>query len=95
MFAHRSKLQRMVEMVKEPTNVEIENPVVAPTSLARLANRFTTPALYRRSLRWFEAYPCRPTPKDLPSSIAQHGCSITFINYINTPSRLLGTPSSR
>ena len=30
----------MVDMVKEPKNVEIDNPVVAPTSLARHANRF-------------------------------------------------------
>ena len=64
-------------------------------SRSAFSSTLTTPALYRRSLRWFEAYPGRPTPKDLPSSIAQHGCSRTFINYINTPSRLLGTPSSR
>ena len=45
------------------------------------------PALYRRSLRRFEACPCRPTSRDLPSSLAQHGCSRTFINYVNAPSR--------
>jgi hypothetical protein len=29
-------------------------------------------ALNRRSLRWFEASPCRATPEDLPPSPAQH-----------------------
>ena len=29
-------------------------------------------ALNRRSLRWFEASPCRATPEDLPPSLAQH-----------------------
>src|SRR5215831_10619812 len=31
----------------------------------------TTPALNRRSMRWFEAIPCRTTPEDLPPSPAQ------------------------
>ena len=57
-------------------------------SRSAFSSTLTTPALYRRSLRRFEAYPCRPTPKDLPSSIAQHSYSRTFINYINTPSCL-------
>jgi len=36
----------------------------------------TTPALDRRSLRWFGTSPCRATPEDLPPSPAQHriGC---------------------
>jgi hypothetical protein len=31
----------------------------------------TTPALNRRSMRWFEATPCRAAPEDLPPSPAQ------------------------
>ena len=42
-------------------------------SLPRLfPQRSPRTALNRRSLRWFEASPCRATPKDLPSSPAQH-----------------------
>ena len=33
----------------------------------------TTPALYRRSLRWFELPACTANPEDLPPSLAQHG----------------------
>ena len=32
----------------------------------------TTPALDRRSLRWFRTSPCRATPEDLPPSLTQH-----------------------
>ena len=33
----------------------------------------TTPALDRRSLRWFGISACTATPEDLPPSLAQHG----------------------
>ena len=33
----------------------------------------TTPALNRRSLRWFGISACTATPEDLPPSLAQHG----------------------
>ena len=33
----------------------------------------TTPALDRRSLRWFGISACTATPQDLPPSLAQHG----------------------
>jgi hypothetical protein len=39
----------------------------------------TTPALYRRSLRWFEASPCRAAPEDLPPSPAQQRCRILHL----------------
>ena len=35
----------------------------------------TTMALYHSSLRWFEACSCKPTPRGLPSSFMQHGCT--------------------
>ena len=42
-------------------------------SLPRLLpQRSPRPALNRRSLRWFEASPCRATPEDLPPSLTQH-----------------------
>lgn len=34
-----------------------------------------TPALYRRSLWWFEASTCMAAPKGPPSSFMQHGCT--------------------
>ena len=36
---------------------------------AAFSATLTTPALNRRSLRWFEASPCRATPEDLPPSL--------------------------
>jgi hypothetical protein len=44
-------------------------PADSETSTATL----TTPALYRRSLRWFGISACTATPEDLPPSLAQHG----------------------
>jgi hypothetical protein len=35
---HRPQHQLVVEVVKEPLDVEIEHPVVAPASLARLTD---------------------------------------------------------
>jgi len=35
----------------------------------------TTPALYRRSLRWFEASTCMAAPRGPPSSFMQHSCT--------------------
>ncbi len=35
----------------------------------------TTPALYRRSLRWFEASTCMAAPRGRPSSFMQHSCT--------------------
>ena len=44
-------------------------PAHRETSTAAL----TTPALNRRSLRWFGISACTATPEDLPPSLAQHG----------------------
>ena len=44
-------------------------PANSETSPAAL----TTPALDRRSLRWFGISACTATPQDLPPSLAQHG----------------------
>ena len=44
-------------------------PAHRETSTAAL----TTPALDRRSLRWFGISACTATPEDLPPSLAQHG----------------------
>ena len=44
-------------------------PAHSETSTAAL----TTPALDRRSLRWFAISACTATPEDLPPSLAQHG----------------------
>ena len=44
-------------------------PLNSETSTAAL----TTPALNRRSLRWFGISACTATPEDLPPSLAQHG----------------------
>ena len=44
-------------------------PANSETSPAAL----TTPALDRRSLRWFGISACTATPEDLPPSLAQHG----------------------
>ena len=44
-------------------------PANSETSPAAL----TTPALDRRSLRWFGVSACTATPEDLPPSLAQHG----------------------
>ena len=44
-------------------------PANSETSPAAL----TTPALNRRSLRWFGISACTATPEDLPPSLAQHG----------------------
>ncbi len=44
-------------------------PADSETSTATL----TTPALDRRSLRWFGISACTATPEDLPPSLAQHG----------------------
>ena len=44
-------------------------PAHSETSTAAL----TTPALDRRSLRWFGVSACTATPEDLPPSLAQHG----------------------
>ena len=44
-------------------------PATSETSPATL----TTPALDRRSLRWFGISACTATPEDLPPSLAQHG----------------------
>ena len=41
-------------------------------SLARLSATLTTPALDRRSSRWFAAPPARLTAEGLPPSLAQH-----------------------
>ena len=39
----------------------------------------TTPALYQRSLRWFEACSCKPAPRDLPSSFVQLRTLLIYI----------------
>jgi len=39
----------------------------------------TTPALYRSSLRWFEASTCMAASRGPPSSLMQHGCTKDFV----------------
>ena len=45
----------------------------APLTARRHPQRLTTPALDRRSLRWFGISACTATPQDPPPSLAQHG----------------------
>ena len=45
----------------------------APLTARRSTAALTTPALDRRSLRWFGISACTATPEDLPPSLAQHG----------------------
>jgi membrane dipeptidase len=55
----------------------------------------TTPALYRRSLRWFEASPCRAAPEDLPPSPAHHRFQIRHLLHdssFNVRVRTAGPP---
>jgi hypothetical protein len=44
-----------------------------PRSCRDFSSTLTTTALYRRSTRWFETWPCSPIPRDLPSSPIQQG----------------------
>jgi hypothetical protein len=44
-------------------------------SRAAFSSTLTTPALNRRSVRWFAACACTPAARGLPSSHVQHGCS--------------------
>jgi hypothetical protein len=53
----------------------------------------STPALNRRTLRWFEASPCRATPEDLPPSPAQHRFQ-RLIFYIGSSFSVHGTQSA-
>ena len=54
----------------------------------------TTPALDRRSLRWFGTSPCRAAPEDLPPSLAQHRIRRTIF-YIGSSLNVRGTPAWR
>jgi hypothetical protein len=47
-----------------------------PRSCRDFSSTLTTTALYRRSTRWFETWPCSPIPRDLPSSPIQHGARL-------------------
>jgi len=53
------------------TRVRLPGPHLTGSSPA-FSSTLTTKALYRCSLRWFGAFPCRPAPKGLPSSPVQH-----------------------
>jgi hypothetical protein len=44
----------------------------------------STPALYRRTLRWFEASPCRAAPEDLPPSLMQHRSEGTIFYIVSS-----------
>ena len=57
--------------------------------LSAFSATLTTPALDRRSLRWFETSPCRAAAEDLPPSLIQHR-SFGSIFYID-PSFVRGT----
>ena len=48
-------------------------PTPAPANSETSPAALTTPALDRRSLRWFGISACTATPQDLPPSLAQHG----------------------
>src|SRR5712692_7956924 len=58
-----------------------------------LSATLTTPALDRRSLRWFDASPCRATSEGQPPSLMQPA-SVGPIFYIDPSFSLRGTPSS-
>src|SRR6266849_2647525 len=58
-----------------------------------LSATLTTPALDRRSLRWFEASPCRATSEGQPPSLAQPA-SVRPIFYIDPSFSFRGTQSS-
>ena len=62
-------------------------------SSCALSATLTTPALNRRSVRWFEASPCRATPEGLPPSLAQPA-SVGPIFYIRPSFSLRGAQSS-
>jgi hypothetical protein len=68
------------------TRVRLPDPYLTRSS-APFASPFTTLALDQRSVRWFGAWSCTPTPRGRPSSLPQH-C---------LPSRfgIRGTPWSR
>ena len=62
-------------------------PAHSETSPAAL----TTPALDRRSLRWFGISACTATPQDLPPSLAQHGsCRRSSTSSSSLPFRTHG-----
>ena len=69
-------------------------PANSETSTAAL----TTPALDRRSLRWFGISACTATPQDLPPSLAQHGScrrsstssSLPFRTHVGARNRVVG-----
>ena len=62
-------------------------PANSETSPAAL----TTPALDRRSLRWFGISACTATPEDLPPSLAQHGsCRRSSTSSSSLPFRTHG-----
>ena len=62
-------------------------PAHRETSTAAL----TTPALDRRSLRWFGISACTATPEDLPPSLAQHGsCRRSSTSSSSLPFRTHG-----
>lgn len=57
----------------------LPDPHLTRSSPRLFPQRSPRTALNRRSLRWFEASPCRATPKDLPSSPAQHRLQRLYI----------------
>jgi hypothetical protein len=53
-------------------SARLPDPHLTRSSPRLFPQRSPQTALNRRSLRWFEASPCRATPEDLPPSLAQH-----------------------
>ena len=54
----------------------------------------TTLAFDQRSLRLFEASPCRAASEGLPPSLAQHRAELDSSSTLNPPSRVHGAQSS-
>ena len=59
-----------------------------------LSATLTTPALDRRSLRWFETSPCRAIPGGRPPSLAQHRSEVEGLLHPQLPF-VRGTQRSR
>src|SRR6266567_2734609 len=85
-------LLRFRHVIKWFTHVRLLGSYLTHYSCA-LSATLTTPALDRRSLRWFEASPCRATSEGQPPSLAQPA-SVGPIFYIDPSFSLRGTQSS-
>jgi hypothetical protein len=61
-------------------HARLPDPHLTRSSPRLFPQRSPRTALNRRSLRWFEASPCRATPEDLPPSLTQHRIRWLYIS---------------